>query len=113
MANLYADEQFPLAIVELLRALEHNVLTVQEAGKAGLKIPDDEVLAFASNNGRAILTLNRRDFKRLHQQQPSHAGIVVCTDDPDRQQLAVRIHTALLTEEPLDGKLLSIIRPAR
>lgn len=113
MANLYADEQFPLSVVESLRASGHNVLTVQEAGNAGLKVPDDEVLAFASRNGRAVLTLNRRDFKRLHQQQPSHAGIIVCTDDPDRQQLAARIHGALLAEEPLAGKLLSIIRPAR
>ncbi|WP_445305160.1 MULTISPECIES: DUF5615 family PIN-like protein [unclassified Microcoleus] len=36
MLNLYADEQFPLPVVQLLRAFGHNVLTVQEAGKAGL-----------------------------------------------------------------------------
>ena len=113
MANLYADEQFPLSVVESLRALRHNVLTVQEAGNAGLKIPDDEVLAFASRCGRAVLTFNRRDFKRLHQQQPSHAGVIICTDDPDRERLAARIHTALLAEEPLNGKLISVIRPAQ
>jgi predicted nuclease of predicted toxin-antitoxin system len=57
VARLYADEQFPLSVVESLRALDHNILTVQEAGNAGLKIPDDEVLDFASRNGRAVLTL--------------------------------------------------------
>lgn len=54
MLNLYADEQFPLPVVKLLRAFGHNVLTVQEAGKAGLGIPDPEVLAFAISNDRAV-----------------------------------------------------------
>ena len=34
MARLYADEQYPYPVVELLRALGHDVLTVQEAGRA-------------------------------------------------------------------------------
>ena len=42
MARFYADEQFPKRVVELLRDLGHDVLTVQEAGKANLKIPDEE-----------------------------------------------------------------------
>jgi Domain of unknown function (DUF5615) len=31
--RLYADEQFPHSVSELLRTLGHDVLTVQEAGK--------------------------------------------------------------------------------
>lgn len=61
MARIYADEQYPLPVVEFLRPLGHDVLTVQEAGNAGLGIPDD-VLAFAASNERAVLTLNRGDF---------------------------------------------------
>ena len=34
MARLYADEQFPRIVVNLLRTLGHDILTVQEAGKA-------------------------------------------------------------------------------
>jgi predicted nuclease of predicted toxin-antitoxin system len=113
MAHLYADEQFPYAVVEYLRDLEHDVLTVQEAGQANLKIPDDEVLAFASSNQRVVLTLNRKDFKRLHRWQPSHAGIIICTDDVDRTRLAERIHSAILAAEPLVGKLISVVRPVR
>ena len=45
MARLYADEQFPLPVVELLRTLGHDLLTVQAAGNAGFS--DPEVLAFA------------------------------------------------------------------
>lgn len=48
MARFYGDEQFPLRVVEYLRDLGHDVLTVQEAGNANLKIPDDRVLAFAT-----------------------------------------------------------------
>jgi ribosomal 30S subunit maturation factor RimM len=47
MARLYADEQFPGMVSELLRTMKHDVLTVQEAGNANLGIPDEEVLAFA------------------------------------------------------------------
>jgi predicted nuclease of predicted toxin-antitoxin system len=65
VAALYADEQFPLRVVEILRDLGHDVLTVQEAGNAGL--PDEEVIAFATSQNRAVLTLNRRHFIRLHQ----------------------------------------------
>jgi predicted nuclease of predicted toxin-antitoxin system len=49
MARLYADEQFPYQVVLCLRDLGHDVLTVQEAGKANLKIPDEEVLDFANS----------------------------------------------------------------
>jgi predicted nuclease of predicted toxin-antitoxin system len=66
MARLYADEQFPRVVSELLRTMGHDVLTVQEALKANQKIPDDEVLRFATAENRAVLTLNRRDFIRLH-----------------------------------------------
>jgi len=73
MARLYANENFPLPVVEELRRLEHDVLTIQEAGKAEQSVPDEEVLAFASIQGRAVLTLNRKHFIRLHRVQPKHA----------------------------------------
>jgi predicted nuclease of predicted toxin-antitoxin system len=57
MARFYADEQFPLPVVELLRNLGHDVLTVQEAGNANQRIPDEQVLAFAVSQERAILTI--------------------------------------------------------
>ncbi|MBE9035335.1 DUF5615 family PIN-like protein [aff. Roholtiella sp. LEGE 12411] len=63
MARFYADEQFPFPIVQLLRTLGHDVLTVQEAGKADQGIADDEVLEFATSQKRSILTINRHDFR--------------------------------------------------
>ena len=86
MAYLYADEQFPRQVVELLRSLEHDVLTVQEVSNAGLS--DEAVLAFSIIQNRAVLTLNRRDFFRLHRLNSEHCGIIACVDDCDRQRMA-------------------------
>ena len=70
MAKIYADEQFPLPSVKILRNLEHDVLTVQEAGNVGDSDPD--VLTFAIASDRAVLTQNRRDFVKLHQIGRAH-----------------------------------------
>ncbi|HAZ46475.1 MAG TPA: hypothetical protein DDW76_23225 [Cyanobacteria bacterium UBA11369] len=86
MARLYADEQFPRETVLILRTLGHDVLTVQEAGKANQKIPDEEVLAFAANNQRAVVTLSyqirvnyplyaKRLKSRLYKQSPPTRAI--------------------------------------
>ena len=66
MARMYANENFTLPVVEELRRLGHDVLTIQETGKAGQSIPDEEVQAFASADRRAVLTLNRKHFIHLH-----------------------------------------------
>ena len=74
MARLYADEQFPRIVVKLLRALGHDILTVQEAGKANQRIPDEDVLAFAIADNRTVLTINRGDFIRLHNLHNQHTN---------------------------------------
>ena len=112
MARLYADEQFPLSVSELLRTMGHDVLTVQEANNDNLGIPDEEVLAFAIRNNRAVITLNRRDFIRLHRANCEHSGIIVCTNDSDRQRMANRIDKAIAIEESLEGQLIRVVRPA-
>jgi predicted nuclease of predicted toxin-antitoxin system len=110
MADLYANENFPLAAVRFLREMGHDVLTSFEAGTANQEIPDAQVLAFATKSGRAVLTHNRLHFKKLHRQQPDHAGIVICTEDPDFASLAQRIHRSISQNEPLHGKLVSVTR---
>ncbi|MFB2922330.1 MULTISPECIES: DUF5615 family PIN-like protein [Aerosakkonema] len=110
MARFYTDEQFPFPVVEFLRALGHDVLTVQEAGNANQRIPDEEVLGFAIANNRAVLTLNRHDFIRLHKLQPMHEGIIVCTKDDNWQRLANRIDEAISSVETLSGQLIRVTR---
>lgn len=111
MARVYADENFPLPCVENLRELGHDVLTVREAGKADQAIADDEVLQFAIREKRCLITLNRKHFIRLHSQIPDHTGIIVCTFDPNFDELAQRINEVLEQTENLDGKLIRINRP--
>ncbi|MCL1467611.1 DUF5615 family PIN-like protein [Argonema galeatum] len=113
MARFYADEQFPKAVSELLRTLGHDVLTVQEAGNANQRIPDEDVLNFAIQNNRAVLTLNHQDFVRLHRANPNHLGIVSCTNDRDRPRMANRIDAAVAIEESLHGKLIRVVRPSQ
>jgi len=80
VARLYANENFPQPVVEVLRRLGHDVLTTHDAGRSGKAIPDSEVLRFAVKDGRAVVTINRRDFIRLHRQDSHHAGVVVCSN---------------------------------
>ena len=75
MARLDADELFPRVVVELRHLMIHNILTLQAAGKDNPKNPDEEVLAFAVSENRAVVTLNRRYFIRRHSLQSDHAGI--------------------------------------
>ena len=132
MARLYANENFPLQVVRELRGLGHDVLTTQNAGRVGQAISDEDVLAFAIQERRAVITLNRRHFVRLHDasegrlDRPSpvagqsrrkvimprdpdspppptpragHAGIIVCSLDPEFPAMARRIHQAI-QEDP-------------
>lgn len=82
MARVYADEHFPVAIVYALRRLGHSVITVRETNvsKAGEGMPDELVLQFAAQQQRVVLTVNERDFRRLHGLNARHAGILCCPE---------------------------------
>jgi predicted nuclease of predicted toxin-antitoxin system len=111
--QLYADEGFPKKVTDQLRQFGHDVLTVQEAGQANQRTPDHQVLEFAMGQGRAVLTINRDDFIRLHRLRPDHSGIIVCTEDLDRQRLATAIHAAIVAKPSLVGELIRVYRPSR
>jgi hypothetical protein len=111
MAALYADECFPLPVVEALRRRGHDVLTAVEAGQANQSVPDTEVLALATKLGRAVLTLNRRQFIGLHSRNSAHMGIVVCNEDPDAERQAASIDSAVRNSVTLQGTLTRVNRP--
>lgn len=113
MALLFADECFPMPAVDVLRQLGHDVQTLLQIGQAGLAIPDNEILQLATSLKRCLLTLNRKDFIRLHNQQHNHAGILICTSDPDFNALAHRVDGCLKSQNiPVDGQLLRVQRSA-
>ena len=107
---LYADENFPLRVVEELRRLGQDVVTAFEDGKANQAITDQDLLTRATELGRAVLTLNRQDFKRLHLAVPDHSGIIICTEDPDRLGQAQRVVEAIVEADELQGRLVRVYR---
>jgi hypothetical protein len=111
MARLYANENFPFPVVAELRQLGHDVLTIQETGKANLEFPDAGILSMATADKRAVLTINRKDFIRLHRQVATHQGIIVCTVDLDFSGQAQRIHEVIARHDSLAGQLIRINRP--
>lgn len=113
MARLYSDEHFPFPVVEELRRLGHDVVTIQERGQANLRVLDDAVLAFAHGEGRALLTQNRWDFIRLHNQGKHHSGIIACTIHSDYVALAQRIHKVIETHASMSGQLIRVYRSSR
>jgi Domain of unknown function (DUF5615) len=112
MWQIYSDENVPLPVVEELRRLGYDVLTMYEDGKANQSLPDDQVLTLATEKQRAVLTTNRRHFITLHQKQPDHTGIIVCTFDPDFTRQAQRIAEAIEEIPSPQGQLVRVNRPA-
>ena len=114
MARLYANENFPLAVVEHLRLMGHDVLTTHDVGKSNQGIEDTAVLRFAVESNRSVLTINRRDFIQLHRITPNHSGIIVCTENRDFADFARRIDIAIHGAGDLANQLVRVVRdPSR
>lgn len=112
MARLYSDENFDVRVMTTLKELGHDTLTARDAGRINMKIPDKEVLAFATTEQRAVVTFDRLDYLNLHKANPDHAGIIACTFDSDATGLALRVHDQInLENDELDGKFIRIYRP--
>jgi predicted nuclease of predicted toxin-antitoxin system len=90
--RLYLDRHIMTRLAADLVGHGYDVLTTQEAGRDAAS--DEEQLAFATTESRAILTFNIRDFALLHERwqaaSQSHSGIVVF------QQLGSRQYGLLL-----------------
>ena len=111
MALLCADKNFPQPVVEALRQIGHDVQTLQEIGKAGQGMLDEAILHDASSQNRRVLTYNRKHFIHLQQEQPDHAGIIVCTVDQNFQSLTNRIDATFRAKNQLLGQLIRVHRP--
>lgn len=78
--RLYVDEDTQRhALVQAVRARGYDLITTLEARR--LSQSDANQLAYATAEGRTILTFNSRDFVKLHRQYliqgKSHSGIIV------------------------------------
>ena len=97
-----------------LRGHGYDVRTTEEAGQD--TATDEEQLAFATGEGRAILTYNIRDFTPLHEQWQAagrtHAGIVV-SQQMGRRQYGVLLQRMLrllnhFTAEEMAGNFVHL-----
>jgi predicted nuclease of predicted toxin-antitoxin system len=86
-ARLYFDRHIIARLADDLRGRGFDVLTTEEAGLD--RATDEEQLAFAAGESRAILTFNIRDFAPLHTHWLAagryHAGIIVSRQLGGRQ----------------------------
>jgi predicted nuclease of predicted toxin-antitoxin system len=95
--RLYLDEDVNPELARILRTLGYDVTSVHEAGTR--EQSDDEQLARAADEGRAILTFNYADFLELGRAwflagRP-HAGIVVSFHQYSRRELGELLRAVL------------------
>jgi predicted nuclease of predicted toxin-antitoxin system len=91
--KLYLNEHLSPRLADQLRKHGFDVLSSQEAEL--LSADDDEQLAFAVSEQRAIVTFNFRDFIARHEKyvasSKEHWGIVLSTEEP----IGVLLHRLL------------------
>ncbi len=109
---LMGDENFDFPVVDGLRDIGYDILTMNDLDLHNQSIPDDRVLEIATELKRVLLTFNRRDFIRLHRQSDEHAGIVVCTQYRDLDVILKQLDLALKSETNFEGKLLRVYKPS-
>ncbi|MDZ8263254.1 DUF5615 family PIN-like protein [Nostoc sp. ChiQUE01b] len=108
MLKLYSNENFPMDMVLELCQYGYDVLTSQEAGQANLGISDEDVLTFATQNQRVVITLNREDFIALHRTVIFHQGIIICKTDRDYTGQTHALYTYLQQIEDMKNRLIRV-----
>src|SRR5215475_6966936 len=107
MTSLLLDEMFSGAIAEQLRSNGHDV-TVVVADPALAGLPDDQILGYAADTGRALVTANIKDFMPLDARNraanQTHAGLVLVSTKtfPQDRDVTAAITSALsaLLDQP-------------
>jgi predicted nuclease of predicted toxin-antitoxin system len=87
--RLFTDEMVSPDVAEQLERHSYDALSCQAARRLGLG--DEEQLAYATAEGRAIVSFNARDFIPLDAQWKAdgrpHAGIIITTAEMDTGRL--------------------------
>jgi len=109
LLQFYSNENFPIVMVNLLRAVGHDVLTSYEAGQANQRIPDNQVLHYATSIHRILITENRQDFINLHGVTLDHPGIIIFKSDRDYiEKIKAMSDFLTIDSQPLENRLLRI-----
>jgi hypothetical protein len=117
---LLLDEMFTDDIARRLRAKGYDVISVV-ADPALVGLPDDQILAYATAERRALVTANIRDFvpldARCRAASQSHAGLILVSTKTFPQSRsypsAVTAALAVLLSAPAEiqsGQVLFLMR---
>lgn len=102
--TLFTDEMVYRDLASALRRLEYDAMSSHEAGRVGQGVSDEEQLAYATQQGRAILTRDVEDYTRLsaawRRRGREHAGIIVYTRAHGLSDLLHRVMQYLDTTDP-------------
>src|SRR4051812_41918559 len=94
--RFFTDEDVYASISRTLREAGIDAISTGEGGRRGAS--DESQLAWASGEGRAIVTFNVAHFAKLHaqwlSQHKTHAGIVVSAQRPVGDLLRRLTHLA-------------------
>jgi hypothetical protein len=108
--RVYTDEMISPALAVQLRQRGYDALSCDEASLSGQSIPDQDQLAFATQNDRALLSFNMRDFVRLDQEwkrlEQEHAGIIIAPEIDDIGSLLRLVERHLETYSPEEQRNL-------
>jgi predicted nuclease of predicted toxin-antitoxin system len=106
--RLYLDEDVNVLVADLLKARGFDTLTVRDASQ--LQASDEDQLAYAVNQKRALVTHNRSDFEELIQTyfdtERKHYGVILAVRRPP-QEIAKRLLTILnqVTAEEMENQV--------
>lgn len=117
---LLLDEMFTDDIAQQLRTKGYDVISVV-ADSALVGLPDDQILAYAATEGRALVTANIRDFipldTRYRAADQSHAGLILVSTKtfPQSRGFPSAVATALAallngTAKIQSGQVLFLMR---
>jgi predicted nuclease of predicted toxin-antitoxin system len=99
---LLLDEMFSDTIAQHLRTKGHDVISVV-AQPALVGLPDDQILAYATTEGRALVTANIKDFMPLDGRYraggQAHPGLILVSTKtfPHSRGFAAIVTAALET----------------
>ena len=92
--RLFTDEDVYGQVAPLLRAAGFDAVSTPEVGRLGRD--DSDQLAWATGEGRALITFNVGDFARLHHdwlgRTLHHCGVIVSQQRPLGDLLRRLIH---------------------
>ena|SRR5438105_693222 len=106
--RFFTDEDVYGVIAGQLRKAGFDAVSTPEAGRLGELDPSQ--LAWAAQEGRALVTFNVEDFARLHHewmaQGQHHAGIIVSSQRPVGDTIRRLIHLGqTLSAEDMQDRL--------